>query len=341
MKGSVCKVWYSLKNKRFKIYITTFIMLSIIIFTGCNSSSKEDKKLNTSLEEINFTSALIEKNNNIYLYDDNYTYLEPIGDLTKLKELTTLSEDGKNIAFKYVNDKYKINVYDLTTKEYRVLEIDNNNSSEISSIQWIDNLIVVGLYKNPTTTRYLIYNAEDFQLVNSCEGILIDVMDGGSTLVYGANKQGVTSIYINDTKVYDLQNTGEVLLGGNISSNKKNIAFITFVFDRETFEQKEYLYTAKLGKDEFKSLKVVEKPYEIAGNVNYYGEDLIISDLDTYAEFKDGNFVIKDLKNVNSSIKENTNKLKNILKDTFKTENIDPDSSWSQLGIENITWFTR
>jgi len=316
-------------------------IISIIIFSGCSKKGSSNGEVDKPTGDTHYTSALIEKNNNIYIYDDNYTDLEPIGDLTRLKEFTTLSDDWKNIAFKYIDDKDKINIYNLESREYKILEIDNSNSGEISDIQWIDNLIIIGLYKNPTTTKYLVYNAENFELVNSCEGILIDVFDGGKTLVYGANNQGSTSIYVNDKKVYTLEKEGEVLLSGKVASNKSDIAFITFVFDRETLEQKEYLYEGKLEENEIKEVKIIEKPYEITGDVNYEGEELRITDVDTYAEVKDDKFVINDLKESNKSLMENTKKLKDILKETFKTENIDESLSWPQLGIYNITWFTR
>lgn len=335
---------YNMKNKNLKNYITIImiiIILSISIFNGCSKKENPKGEVGKPNKDIHYNSALVEKNNNIYIYDDKYTDLEAIGDLTRLKEFTTLSGDWKNIAFKYVDDKDKINIYNLESREYKNFEIENSNIGEVSGIYWIDNLIVIGLYKNPTTTKYLIYDDENFELVNSCEGILIDIFDGGKTLVYGATNKGSTSIYVDDKKIYTLENDGEVLLSGNVSSNKKDIAFITFVFDRETLEQKEYLYEGTLEENEIKNIRKVEKPYDIVGDVSYEGEELRITDIDTYVDVKDDKFIINDLKESNESLRINTKKLKGILKETFKTENIDESLSWHQLGIYNITWFTR
>lgn len=326
------------KNRKFNIVISTVAMLlSLIVFVGCDSKKDNDEHI--FMKDINYTSAIIEKNNNIYLYDKNYSYLEPIGDLARQKEFSSLNEDLQKVAFKYIDDKTKINIYDVKTMEDTVLEIEEQG--EISYLKWFGNLIVVGIYENPTTNKYLVYDSETLELINSCKGILIDVINDGKTLVYGANTQGVTSIYLNDENIYTLEKTGEVLLNGKVSLDGKEISFLTFVFDRETFEQKEYLYTAKIEKNKLDDLKIIDKPYEIYGELAYDGDKLVILNQDDYTEIVDGKFIAKDLSEINDSIGENSNKLKGILKDTFKSEITDTDKSWTELGIKNITWFSR
>ena len=314
------------------------MVLSLVIFTGCNREKQKDENY-LSIKDITYTSAVLEKNSNIYIYDKSSSYLEPVGELSRFKELTALSDDSKNIAFKYVDDQFRINIYNLESKEYRTLEIED--SGEISDIQWYGDLLAVGIYENPTTNKYLIYDSKSFELINSCKGILVDVLDEGKTLIYGVNTQGVTSIYINDHKVYTLEKTGEVLLGGKVSSDKKEISFLTFAFNQGTLESKEYLYIGKLKNGNMDDLKILEKPYEIYGEIKYDGGNLVILNQDDYTEVVDDEFTTKDLSEVNSSIKENTNKLKGILKDTFKSEAVDLNMSWTELGVKNITWFIR
>lgn len=326
-------------NNRVKKYnsirAVILILLLTLVFTGCDNNKKNYKLI----KDINYTSAVLEKNNNIYLYDEDYNYLEPVGELSRFKEFSTLNKEKKYIAYKYTDEVNKINIYDITSRETKILNIEEQG--EISYIQWFDDLLVVGLYQNPTTNKYLVYNIEDLKLVNSCSGILIDVLDEGKTMVYGVNKQGITSLYINDKNIYTLEKTGEILLDGKISPDKKEISFVTFVFDRETYEQKEYLYTGKLKKNKLDNMEIVEKPYSIYGEVVYDGTNRIIMNQDEYIELVDGKFIIKNLENINESINENTNKLKKILKDTFKSEITDTNKSWTELGIKNITWFTR
>ena len=331
----------SIKNTGIKKYIIyIIIMISTIIFAGCNSDKKLED-LEAEIKEIEYTNALIEKNNNIYIYNYNDEYLDPIGDLTRLKELATLSDDYKNIAFKYVDDENKINIYNLETNEYRELDIDIDNQKEISGIQIKDGMVIVSLYNNPSSNKYLIYDIENLQLVNTCEGILIDVLDKGKTLVYGNEINGVTSIFINDKKVYTLKQEGEILLDGVISSDKKTIGFLTFLFDKETFEQKEYVYICNIEDNSFKNIEIIEKPFDISGEIYLEDDELMITDMEKFIEFDDGDFIIKDLNDINDSININSKRLKMILKETFESEELDENLSWQELGVNNIIWFRK
>lgn len=314
------------------------IAFSVLIFTGCNGN-KETVEKYTYMKDIVYTSALIEKDNNIYLYDKNYNYLEPIGEISRYKELSTLSEDGENIAYKYVDEKGLINIYNIKSRENKVLEIEEDGA--VSYMQWFGKYIAVGIDENPTTYNYLIYDSETMELVNSCSGILIDVLDEGKTLVYGVNIKGVTSICINAEKVFTFNNTGEVLLGGSISPDRGEISFLTFLFDKETFQQKEFLYTGSIEDNKIKNMKIVDKPYEIFGDVQYDGDKAVILNEEEYSEMVNGEFHIQKLTELNPSIEENSIKLKEILKRTFTSEAIDINKSWTELGIKNITWFTK
>lgn len=336
MKGECIKMDLKIKmRKDNSIKVIILILLLSLVFTGCDNKKKTYK----FIEDINYTSAVFEKNNNIYLYDKDYNYLEPIGELSRFKEFSTLNQANKYIAYKYIDENDKINIYDITNRKTEVLKLEEEG--EISYLQWFDNLLVVGLYQNPTTNKYLVYNIENFELVNSCKGILIDVLDEGKTMVYGENKQGVTSIHVNDQEIYTLEQEGEVLLGGKISPDKNEISFLTFIFDRETYEQKEYLYIGKLKKNKLSNLKKLEKPYSIDGEVKYDGDNPIIISQDEYVGIEDNEFIIKNLEAVNESINENADRLKRILKDTFKSEITDTNKSWTELGIKNITWFAK
>ena len=331
----------SIKNTGIKKYIIyIIIMISTIIFAGCNSDKKLED-LEAEIKEIEYTNALIEKNNNIYIYNYNDEYLDPIGDLTRLKELATLSDDYKNIAFKYVDDENKINIYNLETNEYRELDIDIDNQKEISGIQIKDGMVIVSLYNNPSSNKYLIYDIENLQLVNTCEGILIEILDNGKTLIYGNEINGITSIFINDKKVYTLKQEGEILLDGVISSDKKTIGFLTFLFDKETFEQKEYVYICNIEDNSFKNIEIIEKPFDISGEIYLEDDELMITDMEKFIEFDDGDFIIKDLNDINDSININSKRLKMILKETFESEELDENLSWQELGVNNIIWFRK
>jgi hypothetical protein len=341
----ICKKKYKKINKKvnkkilFSIVIT--LIITLFISVGCNYKNKNEEKADEKAVINNYTSALIERNNNIYIFDEGEEYLEGIGDIVRLKELAALSNDWNNVAFKYLDERDKINIYSMKDKEYKVLQINDIGENQISNISWINNNLVVELYVNPTTSKCLIYNTDTLELLNSCQGILIDILDNGSTLVYGATLNGVTTIYFNDVKVVTLDNKGEILLKGKISPKKDEIAFITFIFDREKGEQYEYLYRGKIEDGKIKDMIKTIKPYEINGDIVYDEDELFIySDRGSYLVEND-KFNKKENEVVKEKLNENSIKLKNVLKNTFEDENINENISWIEIGVYNITWFTR
>ncbi|MEG0307732.1 MAG: hypothetical protein RR636_07305 [Clostridium sp.] len=335
---------FNKNNKKINLRVPIIVMMTLIlfvfIFARCSFIGKKQESNDELSHSNNYTSALIEKNNNIYIYDEDEMYLEGIGELNRFKEFASISQNWENVEFKYVDEKDNINIYNMKNKEYRVLHVDNIGDNQISNVSWMENNIVVELYVNPTTTKYLIYEVENLELVNTCEGILIDVLDDGRTLVYGVNKQGETSIFINEVKVYDLETKGEVLLKGEVSSNGKNLGFITFNYDKEKGEQKEYLYTGEIKDKQLKNVTKVVKPYEINGSIVYENEKLSLVCSDGIYIVEEEKF-IKEESELNKKLADSSLKLKNILKNTFKGENINDDLSWQDMGIYNITWFTR
>ncbi len=259
----------------------------------------------------------------------------------RLKELSALSNDWSNIAFKYLDEKDKINIYSMKDEEYKVLPINDIGENQISNISWMNNKLVVHLYIDPITTKYLIYDADTLELLNSCEGILIDVLNEGNTLVYGKASNGVTNIYFNDAQIISLEDSGEVLLKGKVSPKKDEIAFITFSFDKEKLTQREYLYRGKIENGKIKDVFKTVKPYEINGDMVYEGDELVIYSQEGNYLVKDEEFIEEENEEMKKKLNENSMKLKNMLKNTFESESINENLSWNEIGVFNITWFTR
>jgi len=261
--------------------------------------------------------------------------------LHRLKELSALSNDWSNIAFKYLDEKDKINIYSMKDEEYKVLQINDIGENQISNISWMNNKLVVHLYIDPTTSKYLIYDADTLELLNSCEGILIDVLNEGNTLVYGRASNGVTNIYFNNAQIISLEDSGEVLLKGKVSPKKDEIAFITFSFDKEKLTQCEYLYRGKIENGKIKDVFKTVKPYEINGDIVYEGDELVIYSEEGNYLVKDEEFIEEENEEMKKKLNENSMKLKNMLKNTFESESINENLSWNEIGVFNITWFTR
>jgi len=326
------------KVNKIKIFVVAITLIStLFILVGCKSNIEEERDPIIN----NYTSAVIEKNNNIYIFDEHEEYLEGVGDLHRLKELSALSNDWSNIAFKYLDEIDKINIYSMKDEEYKVLQINDIGENQISNISWVNNKLVVHLYIDPTTSKYLIYDADTLELLNSCEGILIDVLNEGNTLVYGRASNGVTNIYFNDAQIISLEDRGEVLLKGKVSPKKDEIAFITFSFDKEKLTQCEYLYRGKIENGKIKDVFKTVKPYEINGDMVYEGDELVIYSQEGNYLVKDEEFIEEENEEMKKKLNENSMKLKNMLKNTFESESINENLSWNEIGVFNITWFTR
>ncbi len=295
------------KVNKIKIFVVAITLIStLFILVGCKSDIEEERDPIIN----NYTSAVIEKNNNIYIFDEHEEYLEGVGDLHRLKELSALSNDWSNIAFKYLDEKDKINIYSMKDEEYKVLQINDIGENQISNISWMNNKLVVHLYIDPTTSKYLIYDADTLELLNSCEGILIDVLNEG-------------------------------LLKGKVSPKKDEIAFITFSFDKEKLTQCEYLYRGKIENGKIKDVFKTVKPYEINGDIVYEGDELVIYSQEGNYLVKDEEFIEEENEEMKKKLNENSMKLKNMLKNTFESESINENLSWNEIGVFNITWFTR
>ncbi len=326
------------KVNKIKIFVVAITLIStLFILVGCKSDIEEERDPFIN----NYTSAVIEKNNNIYIFDEHEEYLEGVGDLHRLKELSALSNDWSNIAFKYLDEKDKINIYSMKDEEYKVLQINDIGENQISNISWMNNKLVVHLYIDPTTSKYLIYDADTLELLNSCEGILIDVLNEGNTIVYGRASNGVTNIYFNNAQIISLEDSGEVLLKGKVSPKKDEIAFITFSFDKEKLTQCEYLYRGKIENGKIKDVFKTVKPYEINGDIVYEGDELVIYSQEGNYLVKDEEFIEEENEEMKKKLNENSMKLKNMLKNTFESESINENLSWNEIGVFNITWFTR
>lgn len=324
-------------NKYFakKYCVIVIVILSLFTLSACDSKEKEkDIKAFTNLN-----AAVFEKNNNIYIFNENDKYLTSVGDLRRLKEFTALSNNNEYIAFKYMEDNNIIQLYNTETGQYSSLEVDVEEKENISNILWKDNKLVVEIYINPTTTKNLVYDTESNKLINSCEGTLIDILNQGETLIYGKNSQGNTTIYINEDEVYQLKETREVLLKGAVDKEKEIISFITFFFDRETGQQKEFLYEGKLENNKISNVERINKPYEIGGNIVFDNGIIGIIGANSIYYLHNRQFV--KIKEEESNFYKNLQQLKTTLINTFKSEDLRENLTIEEMEIFNITWFTK
>ena len=328
------------KNKTYFKYFMSITMTFMLFFAfGCNKSENIKIEEPIKNEYIKYNAAVFEKNKNIYLYDKNEEYLLGIGDLSRFKELSSISNDRQHIAYKYMDDTNIVTLYNINTNEYSTIDVSSYAEGMISNLKWINDNLVVEMYINPTISKNLIYSMEKKQFINNCEGILIGIKDDGNTLIYGKSSNGITSIYINDDKVYEIEVQGEVLLNGVMDLNSNKIGFLTFKYDLEKGEQSEYIYEGILNENTIDNVVVRKKPYEILGDIIYKDNKLYILGNERVYYLEDSKF--EPLNDEYIGINENSERLKNILKNTFKNENISIEYGWENIGVTNLTWFIR
>lgn len=328
------------KNKVIFKYFISITMTFILFFAfGCSKNEKVEIEESVEKQYTKYNAAVFQKNKNIYLYDKAEEYLLGIGDLSRFKELASISGGRQYIAYKYMDDTNIVTLYNINTNEYSTIDVNSYAQGMISNLKWINDNLVVEMYINPTTSKNLVYNLDKKQFINSCEGILIGIKDDGDTLVYGKSTNGITSIYVNDDKIYDIEVQGEVLLNGAVDLNSNKISLLTFKYDLEKGEQNEYFYEGILNKNTIDNVVVRKKPYDISGDIIYQNDKLYILGNDGVYYLQNTNFEPVDDKYI--GINENSERLKNILKNTFKNENISVEYGWENIGVTNLTWFTR
>lgn len=317
--------------------IVTLLSLAVVL-SGCEKKKQDDEKFDVELNFNKYNAAVFERNNNIYFYEKSDQYFTPIGDLTRLKELTALNKEEEQVAFKYVDDSNIVNIYSIKDRKYSTMKVDLSEGEYISNLQWKSGRLIVQVNINPTTYSNYIYDFSEDKVLNTCEGIVIGIDKDNDRVIYGKSTNGYIGIYSNDDKIFDVAEAGEVLINGNIDNEGSNVAFITYSYDREKGTQNEYLYQGVLKEGSIEEVKREIKPFEISGTMSFYNNRPIIEAPDNVYYMTDKKFTA--MTEENTAIGENSNRIKEMLKNTFKSENINVDDSFEQLQIYNITWFT-
>lgn len=328
------------KNLFWKTLLTIIVVMTMGFFLFSVCSKIKDK------EKI-YKGSVFEKNNNIYIYYYGEKYLEPVGDIEKLKEFSTLSPDHNKIAFRYQNFENQVNdkieIYDIENKEYKSLTIDNKENFNIIDLKWVgsDNLMIT-LHLNPNESKYLVYNVKDENLINVAEGLVLGTMNEGETIIYSKhNEDSTNKIYCEDEIIFDSIGEGEEFYIGNLSEDKKNIAFITSKYEIEKSTFQDFLYICKFRDNKIEDVKKIEKPYEILGDILFDEKDQV------YINSEDGTYKLKGDNFEKATYppsedmpsEEILMSFYNTLKSVFDGEALTDDNILEELNIEWIQWF--
>ena len=260
-------------KKVFKLTIMVLCLCLIIIaLMACsnklrqiikNVSGNKENEIKSEEQIANntkITKIAFEKNNNVYLYNEINEQIKSIGDNLKSKDLLKLSPDKTKIVFRYFNENKAtypphIIVYDIKTESLTDIIINNKNVQQIIELKWIDddNILVSG-HINPSVSGYAVYNIKSKLEVISCVGTIRDVTIDKKNILYSDTPHIFppikSNLYLNDNKIFEVNNIKEEIFDGVISKNGKILAFrSSIVNDKNSNEVIAYLNIAKINSD--------------------------------------------------------------------------------------------
>ena len=135
--------------------------------------------------------AVIQKNDNIYIYKEQTGEISEIGNSDEAKQFIGLSPLKDKFAFSYGFESEenvqprKIGIYNLKTGELTELKLDEN-VSQIMEIYWSGNNTIMAVgHINPSANIYQCFDAENGKTVFvNPVSILYDVSRDGRKLIY-------------------------------------------------------------------------------------------------------------------------------------------------------------
>jgi hypothetical protein len=336
--------------------VVIICMAMVFLITACNNKKDDvidNPKDDPKIVEQDYGKAVFERNNNIYFYDEKLGNLYPIGDTTKFKELMVLSPDEKNIAFKYFYEDgvnpTEIVIYNLESKEYNKISIDDEELKNIIELKWINNeRLLVSSAINPSVLKYGIYDVNSKEQIHNIKGLLMDIFEDGNLLLYSKttrkNEEDNSSLFLGEKLIYQIDNSLEEISFATISEDKKNIAFTTFSYSLNKGEVGEVLYTGKFHKDQL----VVTDINKVNVPSNIIGTPFFDKNNNLYIKGEEDNYKVEgsffslvempqeeDVK----PTQEQLVKFKQVLKRIFVDEFIEDYLQLDELEIYNIQWF--
>jgi hypothetical protein len=324
---------------------------------GKNKPINNTKPVNNIKPIINakVTKIAFEKNNNVYLYDETNGQIKSPGDGSKSKDLLVLSPDKTKIAFRSF-DEIKavypphIIVYDIKTQEISDIAVSDENVQQIIELKWIDNenILITG-HIDPSASGYGVYNIKSKLEIMACEGTIIDATINNKNILYSNTPhifpQPKANLYLNGSKIFEVNNIKEQIYDGIISKDGKMLAFRSWIDNKETDDKKNtFLNVANIninGK-EVSEMKKITISSDTTGNLKFDDEDnlSIIGDESIY-KLIDGK-LIKEKNTLSRQEEFSTDQLKKFkqtLAKLFPDEVISGDTVLEDIDVYNMISF--
>lgn len=327
-------------------------IIALFLFTACTKEKavkEESKEENQVIVKENYIKAVFERHNNIYFYDEKNGQLQPIGESTKFKELTTLSPDKRNVAFKYFyeenNNSAEVIIYNLESKSYRTIPIKDEEMQNIVEFKWInEQQLLVAASINPSVLKYEIYDINSMEKLSSVKGLLMEVTKEQMYLYAKGDKQrNNNSLYLGDKLIYKLENSEEEVHFAAITEDKKKVAFRTISYGGNNGEIKEFLYLAELDMDNLplKKIEKIDISSNVLGNLEFDKENNLYVKGEEYVyKLENSTFVVyNEVKKEDlQPTEEQLLKFKKVLKSTFTNEFVQEYLELEEIEIFNIYW---
>lgn len=318
-----------------------------------DSRTKSEKKTE---ERKKLTNIAFEKNNNIYLYNEVNEQINLLGDSLKSKDLLKISPDKTKLVFREFNEGNPVypphvTVYDIQTGISTKIVIENINVQQIVDMEWKDNenILITG-HINPSASGYAVYNIKSKIELISCVGTIRDVTINKTNILYSDTPhiypKPKANLYINGSKIFEVENVNEEIYDGVLSKDGKALAFISYFENEKEINGAviAYLNVAKINSDgkSISDLKKISIDSDTNGDMKFDDKNNIIIVGDEFLYKLKADILIKE-KNIMSKEaefdKEGLEKFKRILSEQFPEDFITEDTLLEEIDISSMTAF--
>lgn len=331
--------------RKFKL---TILMLTILFLVGCSNASI------VKLSDKKYLNAVFERNNKIYSYDERKQQINEIGDKGISKELLAVSPNNKKIVYMERNeenkpDSPKIILQDIKGEKTSEIELNNESLRIITDLEWInDERILITSHINPSVLAYGVYNVDTKKEENFVMGILLGVYEEGEKLLYSKTSrkasENKSNIYINDTLIYEVDNSEEQIQDSILSEDYSKIALKTFTVDELSGQVKDKIYYGDFSKDyKISNIEEIELPSILYGSLKIKDNQLYLYNRDVSYKINGDLFTETELEldkqELDQPSEEQLTKFKQILSKKFPNEFIKDYLEMEELQIYNIKFF--
>ncbi|WP_438435011.1 hypothetical protein [Gorillibacterium sp. sgz500922] len=336
------------KNKRILAAVAGFVAFSVV-FSGIVLANSFDTKAEQAKHfKFNYKHAVFERDNNLYLFDDETDSLSPLGGDSRGKVMPSLNSGTKQVAFAYseqpqLGESLSLGIVDLSSNAVEEMTIPSAYSNAIVGIDWInDQTIGVEGHVNPATSEYFIVDVASKQILKRYVGSLFTPLPNGS-IIYrgqiplGQEDQVQDSYFIDDTLVYTSEQAIGTLEYPQFSKDMKHVVFMETSDNGNKIKKGDIDLAAKT----VAVTETVDVPEGAVGNLVFDGTDSSPSIVDGNSKLtidSASKKLVKQGRSVDIDLQQETkiklDSLNQKIKETFHDE-----SEKALMNVQYLQWY--